>query len=70
MIRINDSLRLPSIYDDGFDDAAWIVGSIVATGVSGFLLNVAVITALLQKRNIHAATDLYLANIAVGELNV
>ena len=68
MITINDSLMIPSMYDDGFDDAGWIVGSIVTAGVIGFLLNFAVIAVLVQKRNRYAATDLYLVNLAVGKL--
>ena len=68
MITINDSLMMPSTDDDGFDDDGWIVGSIVTAGVIGFLLNFAVIAVLVQKRNRHAATDLYLVNLAVGKL--
>ena len=64
----NDSSGSPSTVYSTYKPDTDMVVFVIMTSVIGFILNVAALAVLLQKRNRQTTTNYYLVMLAVGEL--
>ena len=67
MSAINTSPGLSSLTSGRFRRDSQLMALLTSTSVIGFILNIAALAVLLQERNRHTATNLYLVNLAIGE---
>ena len=67
MSAINTSPGLSSTAVNRYKRNSQLMALLVSTSVIGFIFNIAALSVLLQKRNRHTATHLYLVNLAIGE---
>ncbi|KAI0230956.1 hypothetical protein LSAT2_018680 [Lamellibrachia satsuma] len=64
----NTSPGLSSLTSGRFRRDSQLMALLTLTSVIGFILNIAALSVLLQKRNRHTATHLYLVNLAIANI--